>query len=881
MFELRGYKVERELGVGGQAKVYLATQESFQRKVAIKVLLDAYAEDKEFAERFLREARTVASLSHPHIIPVYDFGQVDGTFYMVMELLPGGDLSERIDAGLKEDQVLTITSQLAQALHFAHEKGFVHRDVKPDNVMFREDGSAVLTDFGIAKLASGENQVTMVGQVLGTPRYMSPEALQGRKLDGRSDLYSLGIMFYQMFAKSVPYNHKDFTTLALMHCKDPIPKLPAHAQKFQRIFERMVAKEAERRFANCAELSQLMQDILTGKVDPSAVDSAKADHLKKAAAQFKVPEGSGKVGMKTRRPRLPPEITSVLTDMDPLLDQDWNKKTVAIFNKLDADKRKYVYSQYLMPKGIMIDQETKRLVFAGRPSLMDIKDDITSARLAQLITKLEKAQDSLRTTREATAFADIMESTISNIDGFDAEENLKYQREKLAVRQAYLDDLVLITRGAQLEVPANKRGLTEGAVKYYFTHVFLKSQMQGYRFRSIPVSQLDQDERPFIKDVVAQEARTRQTDVIKTDRYLFLIAPVKSFGQNPYSARRFLHEDNAMGGKVVYFNAVAIPFSSLAKPKIVEHLKWSMSRMVTLQRQISTGVIELIRSMEEAHRKILLPMLEKDIAADGSDIERAIERKLLDYEQALNAHIFSKLPKGVLELAKTPDDHDYLFFNIRTLVIQLACDVRDFTGQFAASFSTAASELDLRMMSYLALIDKRKDVLFSANAGNHADPLTDPSMPLKDFEDALDEYEPKVEELKERMRAIIRKEEEPKSQFRLLMEKVFKIEQKKVTPEMVQQEIDRTKQKCLVELIRVCKRYQTITVYLEFEGLIEEVDEAIRHYALPSGVEGIGALPKLIDLWEDRAAFNFDAVREKMAFNPIKAAKQMDREAAA
>ena len=280
MLELPGYKVHGELGVGGQARVYLATQTSFDRKVAIKVLLPQYAENGEFAERFLREAKTVASLSHPHIIPVYDFGQANGSYYMVMEYLPAGDLKARISAGLSEVEALEIIAQLAHALHLAHDKGFVHRDVKPENVMFREDGSAVLTDFGIARLQSGANQVTMVGQVVGTPKYMSPEQVQARQLDGRADMYSLGIMFYEMLAKRVPYDHADFTTLAVMHCKDPIPALPGRFRRYQRLFERMVEKEAEKRFASAQELAQTIREILTGKKDPESIVSSASLALK-------------------------------------------------------------------------------------------------------------------------------------------------------------------------------------------------------------------------------------------------------------------------------------------------------------------------------------------------------------------------------------------------------------------------------------------------------------------------------------------------------------------------------------------------------------------------------------------------------------------------
>ena len=267
MFELPGYSDVRQIGAGGMALVYRATQVSFKRQVAIKVLMPTYASDSQFAERFLREAETVASLSHPHIIPVYDFGQRDGTFYMVMEFLTGGDLMQWIHRGLEEEEVLQIISDVASALHFAHEKGYVHRDVKPDNIMFREDNSAVLTDFGIARQKNANNQVTVAGSILGTPKYMSPEQLQGHPVDGRSDIYSLGIMFYEMLTKQAPYQDEEFMALAMKHLQSPIPKLPIRYSKFQKLFEKMVAKKPEDRFQTGLEIVKLVQQYRSGKFD--------------------------------------------------------------------------------------------------------------------------------------------------------------------------------------------------------------------------------------------------------------------------------------------------------------------------------------------------------------------------------------------------------------------------------------------------------------------------------------------------------------------------------------------------------------------------------------------------------------------------------------
>ena len=396
--------------------------------------------------------------------------------------------------------------------------------------------------------------------------------------------------------------------------------------------------------------------------------------------------------------------------------------------------------------------------------------------------------------------------------------------------------------------------------------MYLKQQLQGYRFRSIPTSALEREPLEFINGYVAREARVRQCDVIRTDKAWFLVGPVRSFGQNPFSARRFLNEDSAMAGKVVYFNVVAIPTVEIRNEKLLEHLKWSITRIVTLQRQISAGIIELVREMEQAHIQKLGPMLQQTLNADGTELEEAIEKRMLDYEQALTVQILAKIPKAVTDLARSQDDFEYLFHHLRQFIIQLACDVRDFSGQFATTFSVAAKELDLKMMSFLSLLDKRKDTLFVMNRAAQTDPLLDPKMPFTEFKTLLDVFEPEMDSLKLRFREAVTKAEQPRSSVVVWIEKVFKLDKRRVTPDMIQRDMEQARKKCLVGLIRICKRYPKITVYVELEGL-NDVDTSMRHYALPAGPEGVGQLPKLIRLYEDSALFSAEDVRRRINFS--------------
>ena len=246
--KIPGYKLHRKIGKGGMATVFLATQQSFERKVALKIIADSAFGSSELAERFQREAKIVARLSHPHIVPVYDVGRVEQIHFLAMDYLPGGDLNSFIRAGLEPREAEQILSQLAQALHFAHSKGYIHRDVKPDNIMFREDNSAVLTDFGIARPIETATDITSQGLVIGTPAFMSPEQSQGKETDGRADLYSLGVIFYKMLTGKLPFTADEPLALALKHIKEPIPKLPEELASYQPIIDRLMAKDPAERF---------------------------------------------------------------------------------------------------------------------------------------------------------------------------------------------------------------------------------------------------------------------------------------------------------------------------------------------------------------------------------------------------------------------------------------------------------------------------------------------------------------------------------------------------------------------------------------------------------------------------------------------------------
>lgn len=913
------YRIENIVGHGAMGVVYQAVDDSINRRVAIKTIhphLLLGDSGEELLKRFTTEARAAARCQHHNIVSIYDFGQQDGTPYIVMEFVNGQSLEQilRSKKPLSLSRINTLFLAVCAGLQYAHQQGIIHRDIKPANIMVVEQDVIKIADFGIAKIETSDT--TQLGLSLGTPSYMAPEQSAGGLIDARVDIFALGIIAFELLSlcDDMPSVLCQYAlTIDIDHTKksklNPKARFP---QSLITFLEKCLNANIEKRFKNMSEVvsayqlavesirantqsittlkpsNHLMlqsiddygpvdQNQVTGEscfdLHPDFLDVLSPSKASIEAGQYAETQIKPIIVEIPAAPKieLQEQICQSLTMLDiirrlktihPVLNYDWADTIPNLLAQLDEDSRRRAYKNILEPKNITMTSAGK-FVFSGRLTLDDAKKILITRQMSSAAEKLVRVVNSIKETRNMLMIGDSLEAGINLIDEINTEDNLAQQKEKLRLLEAFLYDFATELREHDFDVPPNERGLTVDMIKTYVIEVFIKQKLLNYWFSTLPLRELKKESNPFIHQEMFEAAKIRRLSIVKTERYFFLIGEVAKFEQDPYSVRRFLIDDTAMGGRFIYFNILAIDRTRLHEANYQAKVRKDLSKVMTIQRQLSNQIIEFIDGLEQCQLTYLLPLLTKPLEADGTNLQTIIEYRLRDYERNLSLLVLSKAAKTLKEYAQTPDDFEYLFFGLKSFLIELLGDIRDFYYQSSARWSTKSQEMEFKLVSYLRLMEKRKYSTFNEERENilEKSPELDYKKPMDELKAIVEEAHPKIKRIKSELKEAYRQIElaNDRGDWQKFWDKC--IGRKLPEPEKIRQKLDLAAKESYVAIVRIPKKYKKTSIYLEFEGLIG-IDDTVRHYAFPKGEEGISLLPILIRLPEDTRDFDVNSVKE-------------------
>jgi eukaryotic-like serine/threonine-protein kinase len=442
------YRLVKPLGSGGMADVYLAHDNILDRDVALKVMSTRYASDEEFVERFKREAQSAAALSHPNIVSIFDRGiSMDGTYYIAMEYLPGGTLKDRImsKGAFPVRTAAAVALQIAEALCAAHERGVIHRDIKPHNILITESGDVKVTDFGIARAASSST-MTRTGSILGTAHYISPEQAMGEPVGPASDLYSLGVVLYEMLTGDLPYDAETPLGIAMKHVnghlhqpKEVDPSIPAGINA---ITCRLLAKNPEDRYASDAELIEDLERVAAGFEPADATTKMMATRPMPEVAPTRVsPPSGGRRNGKRRKGW--PEVLVVLTLL-LLIPLAWFGYTLL------RDNQEAQVAQIAVPdlRGMTLDEAEKEV---GNDFEIDVDKEVQGKE--PIDTILSQQPENGEAKKGATISVTVVGTQVANVPDVvgqgrgAAQQALEGEGFKVAVqeRESSFDDEGLVT----------------------------------------------------------------------------------------------------------------------------------------------------------------------------------------------------------------------------------------------------------------------------------------------------------------------------------------------------------------------------------------------------------------------------------------------------
>ena len=560
---------------------------------------------------------------------------------------------------------------------------------------------------------------------------------------------------------------------------------------------------------------------------------------------------------------IPYQIRATLLQMEPSLDANWEELLANIFEGADIDAREEIDRQILKPKEIQWNRVTNSFDYRVTNSLAILKHSFSSERMRSIATKLSHSINWLKSITDPIQIADYLENALHQIDQIPVEDDLKLQREKMMMRRVYLQDVAKLIRTLEIDPPGGVRGLTPNQIKSFIVEVYIKQQLLGYWFKPLLARSSAMMDHPFFKFWLLKEQSVRRFDIVKTSEYLFIIAPVSNFENNPYSIRRFLFEDFLDYNEQIFLNGIVLDMSRYTEKGYIDEFTKQVQMMITVQHQVHKDVILIVQEFEELAEKKLIPMLTQTIGTGGGKNSDVVAKQhIRKFESILTNDLLIPLHDALRNHISHLEEYQYLFVSIHRIFSDILAHYKDFKEQPALFFNHTIELFEYQLLAYVKLLEKRKEEIFVPMNIYEWKVMNDRSeQPILSLQKDLTRH---ITDYRETTLYIGRLKKEQTEVQGSFMKRMMRGDKLDKELQQVSHSAIRIKKQAYLDILSIPKNFRKYSVFIEFESFTA-TSELERHYAFPSGDNGVTRLPLLVKIPENLEHFNLEELNNSIS----------------
>ena len=562
---------------------------------------------------------------------------------------------------------------------------------------------------------------------------------------------------------------------------------------------------------------------------------------------------------------IPYQIRATLLQMEPSLDANWEELLANIFEGADIDVREEIDRKILKPKEIQWNRVTNSFDYRVTNSLAILKHSFSSERMRSIATKLSHSINWLKSITDPIQIADYLENALHQIDQIPVEDDLKLQREKMMMRRVYLQDVAKLIRTLEIDPPGGVRGLTPNQIKSFIVEVYIKQQLLGYWFKPLLARSSAMMDHPFFKFWLLKEQSVRRFDIVKTSEYLFIIAPVSNFENNPYSIRRFLFEDFLDYNEQIFLNGIVLDMSRYTEKGYIDEFTKQVQMMITVQHQVHKDVILIVQEFEELAEKKLIPMLTQTIGTGGGKNSDVVAKQhIRKFESILTNDLLIPLHDALRNHISHLEEYQYLFVSIHRIFSDILAHYKDFKEQPALFFNHTIELFEYQLLAYVKLLEKRKEEIFVPMNIYEWKVMNDRSeQPILSLQKDLTRH---ITDYRETTLYIGRLKKEQTEVQGSFMKRMMRGDKLDKELQQVSHSAIRIKKQAYLDILSIPKNFRKYSVFIEFESFTA-TSELERHYAFPSGDNGVTRLPLLVKIPENLEHFNLEELNNSISYD--------------